>query len=258
MAERSDTTAPITIANLSGEKGTDNNFKSDVTIVLSGQDNEGGLGVEYTAYRVGDSEWQVYDSPLGFTEEGDYVVHFYSEDKDGNVEEIKTVEFSIDKTKPEAKIFIDLDKLDLEIQGIDNSQTSVVRSDNFATKKKDDAFYTISDLAGNKLIVDVRDRDRNAKDVFSIYALKYNEDSPVVLEKNLFSVSYQGKKQKSNVKEQNFSLKGDVKIRIQYNAKKNQSTIITKETAMEKVKEVKEGLSLLQLVTNKGELEYSY
>ncbi|MDO8639155.1 MAG: hypothetical protein Q7R43_06275, partial [Candidatus Daviesbacteria bacterium] len=75
---------------------------------------------------------------------------------------------------------------------------------------------------------------------------------------NYFNVTYQGKKSKINIKEQNFELKGEVKIRIQYNQKKNKSTIIVKEPKEEKVKEIKDGLVILNLSTNHGNLEVSY
>lgn len=258
MAERKDTVAPTTTVNLQGQKGTNNNFRSDVSLSLTSQDNEGGLGVEFTAYAIGETQWQAYTTPLSFSAEGKYKIYFYSQDKDGNIEEIKSVEFSIDKTIPEAKVYIDLDRMDLVVQGIDSSQTTIDKKDNLVTKKKDDAIYTVSDLAGNNLILDVRDRDKNKQDLFRIHSLKYNEDPPIILDQNFFNVSYQGKKERFSVKEQSFKIKDEVKIKIHYNFKKDQSTIITKEVGLEKVKEIKEGLTLLQLISNKGKLEYSY
>ncbi|MBI2327770.1 hypothetical protein HYU92_05635 [Candidatus Curtissbacteria bacterium] len=71
-------------------------------------------------------------------------------------------------------------------------------------------------------------------------------------------MKYKGKKNKLNVDEQNFVIWGEVKIRIRYDRKKDQSTIMTKESGKERIKEVKNGLILLQLTTNQGNLEYSY
>ena len=78
------------------------------------------------------------------------------------------------------------------------------------------------------------------------------------MEDNHFNITYHGKRDKLNVREQNFEINGEVKIRIQYNAKKNQSTIITREGKNEKLKEVKDGLIFLQARTNQGSLQYSY
>lgn len=141
---------------------------------------------------------------------------------------------------------------------LDQNQTIVDRADNPSTTKKDDAVYTISDLAGNTLKLDVRDRDKEGKDRFRIYSLQYNNDPPIILPDNHFNVDYQGKKDPSNVKEQNFEIRGEIKIRIKYDSKRNQSTIVTREAGEEKQKEVKDGLVLLQLTTNQGNLEFSY
>ena len=71
-------------------------------------------------------------------------------------------------------------------------------------------------------------------------------------------VTYQDKKSKINVKEQNFEQKGEIKIRIRYDVKKDKSTIITKEPKEEKIKEVKDGQVILKLNTNHGKLEAIY
>ncbi len=84
VAERLDPIPPTTQANLSGNE-----------VVLTSQDNEGGVGVEYTAYQIGEGDWEEYKVPLTFTNNGDYEVGFYSEDKDGNIEEEKNFKFTI-------------------------------------------------------------------------------------------------------------------------------------------------------------------
>lgn len=100
MGQRKDITAPTTNAGFLGDKGSDNWYRSNVELSLNAQDNDGGLGVKYTAYRNPDGNWRKYESPLVFTAEGNHKIEFYSEDNDGNVEGIRTVEFQIDKTEP--------------------------------------------------------------------------------------------------------------------------------------------------------------
>jgi len=104
MAERLDTLVPTTTAILSGEQGLANWFKSDVAVSLSAQDNAGGLGVDYTMFRLNDEDWQQYLIPLLFSNEGHYKVEFYSADNDENIEAVNNVEFDIDKTPPLASI----------------------------------------------------------------------------------------------------------------------------------------------------------
>ena len=258
MAERIDTIAPTTTAAIVGQQGDQNWFRSDAVVNLNAQDNENGLGVDYTLYKVEGDDWQQYTIPLLFADEGHHKIEFYSVDKDENIEQIKSVEFDIDKTLPEAKIFIDQGKQDVVVEGIDTNQTTVEKLDNTETNRKDDAVYIIKDVAGNMLQLDVRDRDNEKKDAFRMHSLRYNQDMPIDQPNNRYRVSYNGKKDELIVKEQNFELKGEVKIRIQYDASNNESTIVTKESGEEKVKEIQPGLILLLLSTENGAIKYSY
>lgn len=104
IGERKDTTPPITSTTLSGTKGQNGWFRSDVSLTLNAQDNIEGLGVYYTLYRIEDGEIQLYSSPLNFTDEGHYKVDFYSIDNDDNAESKQTVEFDIDKTLPQLSL----------------------------------------------------------------------------------------------------------------------------------------------------------
>ena len=258
MGDIKDLIAPETEIIISGEKGQDNWYRSDVSVELGGRDNGGGIGLLYTLYTTNGNDWFEYQEPLVFTEEGRHTITYQSFDKAENTEERKTIEFHIDTTPPEAKIFIDPNILDLVVEGIDENLATIGETGNPATNKKDDAIYTISDLAGNTLKLDVRERDKENRDSFKIYSLQYNDSSSVIQPDNDFNVDYQTKKDKSNVKEQKFEVKREVQIRIKYDPKRNQSEITTRETGEEKLKEVKDGLILLQLKTNQGNLEYSY
>lgn len=107
MGELLDTIAPVTTAEIEGTRGEEAWYRSDVAISLKADDNDGGLGVEYTAYRVNDEDWQPYAKTLHFTDEGDYTLKYYSADKEGNIETIKTLSFNIDKTLPSVSANID-------------------------------------------------------------------------------------------------------------------------------------------------------
>ncbi len=104
VAERLDTTPPVTTASLSGLEGQTKWFRSDVQLTLEAIDNEAGLGVDYTLYRLPGKDWEQYKEPLLFSSEGEYTIEFYSVDKDENRETIKSVEFNIDKTAPEVSL----------------------------------------------------------------------------------------------------------------------------------------------------------
>ncbi|CAN5135811.1 hypothetical protein BH11PAT1_BH11PAT1_7130 [soil metagenome] len=256
-AENNDHTPPITTIHTNGTKGTNDWFTSDIAITLGATDDISG--VSNTTYTVNNGTTiTTYTEPFSLTNDGIYTLKVKSIDNAGNEENPQVLIIKIDKTPPEAKIFIDQDLQDLIVQGIDTNSVTINRQDNKLTKKKDNTIYLITDTAGNTLQLDVRDRDKDKQDRFGIYSLTYNANSPIVLDNNHYNVTYQGKKAKLNINEQNFDIKGDIKIRIQYDLKNNKSTIITKEGKQEKVKEVKSGVTILQLMTNQGVLQYSY
>ena len=107
MGERKDLIPPITTVDLQGIKGQENWFRSDVSLSLTATDgtNEDSAGIDYTLYKKDDDDWQDYNTPLNITQEGHHKVSFYSVDKDGNIEAVKTIEFDIDKTPPEISIW---------------------------------------------------------------------------------------------------------------------------------------------------------
>jgi len=104
LAERADTTPPVTTALLNGLEGQPYWFRSDVIVNLNAQDNEGGLGVDYILYKMDGSDWEAYTTPLVLSSEGHHKVDFYSADKDENIENVKSIEFDIDKTMPDVMI----------------------------------------------------------------------------------------------------------------------------------------------------------
>lgn len=100
MGEVKDAQAPVTQAILSGNKGQDNWYRSDVGVELKGADNEGGLGLLYTLFSLDEDLWEEYSNELSFSNEGDYKITYQSFDKANNKEERKKTEFRIDKTAP--------------------------------------------------------------------------------------------------------------------------------------------------------------
>lgn len=74
-------------------------------------------GVSKTFYSVDGEEFKEYLQDIIFDQEKSYVIKFYSVDNVGNVEEIQTVEFTIDSTKPLTNLYIIGDHLDNIISG---------------------------------------------------------------------------------------------------------------------------------------------
>lgn len=275
IGERKDTIAPTTTANLSGTSNQNSWFRSDVQLDLTAIDNNGGLGVDYTIYRINDGETQVYNSPLNFTNEGHYKIDFYSVDKDDNTEDSKSVEFDIDKTPPEAKIFLDDKTMDLSVTGIDTNKTTVTQSDyrekrkekneddEKENNKKELGRYLITDQAGNTLEINIKNPESEKEDKSKSYSLtinslKYNDQNVLSLPKNQYSVKYNVEKKKQIRLLQEFSLKEKTKIRIRYNEKLNKSEIFVINDEKEKLQETKDGMVILSINTKQGNLEYKY
>ncbi|MEK7534007.1 MAG: peptidoglycan DD-metalloendopeptidase family protein, partial [Patescibacteria group bacterium] len=276
MGEVKDNVAPTTDIILSGDKGEDNWYRSSVNVELNAKDNNNGVGLQYTLYTVNGEDWFEYKDSLVFDNEGTHNITYQSIDRAENTEERKTITFYIDKTTPEAKLFADQATKDLIIEALDNNPTTV--------EKQDKASYVIADLAGNRLLIDLKDKSGNKDDdedgdgdedekeddedddegknkvKLVIKSLQYNSDEPILLPKNSFVIKYKDKKKQDLlfIKKQEFEIKKEIKIKIKYDSSKNQSLITTKPYKEKKSKETRNGFILLQLTTEKGTLKYSY
>jgi Pro-kumamolisin, activation domain/Abnormal spindle-like microcephaly-assoc'd, ASPM-SPD-2-Hydin len=94
-----DTIAPVTTAALSGTLISGTTYKSAVTVTLSASDPgypSTGSGVKITYYYLNSGAWKVYSGPFSVPYSGSYTVHFFSYDKAGNAETLKTASFTIE------------------------------------------------------------------------------------------------------------------------------------------------------------------
>jgi len=97
-----DETAPTTQCQLSGYKGNDGWYITNVTVTLVATDATSG--VNKTFYRINNGTWNEYTEPFDITEDGVYTLYYYSVDKAGNEEEEKTKTIKIDKAMPTVTI----------------------------------------------------------------------------------------------------------------------------------------------------------
>lgn len=335
FGEKLDIIAPTTTAVLLGTQGETNWFRSDVQVSLSASDS-GGLGVDYTVYKINDGDWQQYAAPFSFTNGGHYKVDYYSVDKGGNIEDVKFFEFdidktppvlnssttsegnpyagawtnkdvlvsfscednqsgvlsltqpvlvsteeknqkvtgecadkagnkttteitgiNIDKTNPEAEIKYNIDTQDLEITGKDISTVDVTKS---SLSKNTEQILLVDKVGYSLKIIAEKKRKAEKKETeidFVIKEIKYNDTPSLKLEKNQLSIQDEKEHFKKDL-EQSFSIKGELKIKMEYDSKKNETRIITKVKGEEKVKEKLSGIRILKLTTEKGTLKYSY
>ena len=94
-----DTTPQITAIALDGTMGNDNWFISNVNISFYATDNQSGVNITY--YALDSGEWTIYIHPFTVTANYMHLIKYYSVDNAGNVEDVKSEYFKIDKTPPE-------------------------------------------------------------------------------------------------------------------------------------------------------------
>ncbi len=100
----SDGIPPITTLEIDGTLGMNNWYTSNVTVILSADDED--TGVASTAYSFDGVIWIEYTAPFEISEEGTLEIFFNSTDIAGNVEETQKFVLQIDKTAPQTTLTI--------------------------------------------------------------------------------------------------------------------------------------------------------
>jgi hypothetical protein len=77
----------------------------DVKFVIEARDE--GSGVKTIYVMVDDSDFGIYENPIGFLEEGRHLIGYKVEDNVGNMSKVKFYEFILDKTAPEVMLASD-------------------------------------------------------------------------------------------------------------------------------------------------------
>ncbi|MDP3733077.1 MAG: hypothetical protein Q8Q91_00905, partial [Candidatus Daviesbacteria bacterium] len=236
-----DETPPVTTVQLSGTQGINNWFKSDVIVTLNAIDETDGSGVDKTEYTLDNGQTiQTYAQPFIISLEGITKLKFRAIDKAGNEENPKEQEIKIDKTPPEAAVQFNLTTQNLEINGNEITPGEVI----------------LTDEAGNTTKLTVEPKEKKRKEKLEIRTINYNDGPTINLPDNKFEVEFKTDKKSGKLKEfeQKIKIKGEEKINAEYNIKKNITKIEIKENKEKKQKIEKDGIVLLQLLTNKGQL----
>ncbi|MBU3979586.1 hypothetical protein KJ980_04315 [Patescibacteria group bacterium] len=250
-----DNEPPVTSSQIAGTQGTDNWYRSNVTVALNSQDNNSGVLQSYYYFEE-EKTLQAYNDPVTIEKEGVTKLWYFSVDKAGNAEEPKEIDIKIDKIAPEISLQFNPDTKQIEAKGKDAG--SGVDSVNQTDKE-----ITVQDKAGNttKLTIDMKkekSNDKNGKEEIKITGLSYNDQSVSIPETK---ISVDWKLDKDNILDklkQQYEIKDQEKITVKYNENKDRSTIIEKEKGEKKDKTKVAGLKLIQLKTDKGKLMFTY
>jgi surface protein len=248
----SDTIAPTTTPSISGTQGQNGWHVSSAQVKLNAKDNDGGVGVEKTMYSLDCSEWQAYSStsPINITVEGMHTLQYYSSDFFKNQEATGTLQIKIDKTAPEAKISINAYVADLEITGYDNLSTTKL------TQNSDKA-YTITDEAGNFIKLNFNKLLERKRLVYAqLISVEYSNGKKYILPRT--NMIYVWDIFKNIINSQIIEVRKDFFVYADYDKKYNQTTITYKD-AKNKLQKVKyQGIKIIKLLTNKGDLNYQF
>jgi pimeloyl-ACP methyl ester carboxylesterase len=245
--EVDDLTPPQTTINISGTKGINEHYISDLSVELTSTDNESG--VLKTLYSIdGGETFNVYLGPIAINQESIVSFKYYSIDKVGNNEEIKTEEIKIDKTAPEIKIKFNMDTKEFDFSVSDNLDLNPTVS---CTAKKCEA----KDNAGNNTVLNFKKEKLLTLKTLQLTSVVYNKQSSN-LKDNVFIVNLVEMKKKIQVFNQIFMLKGQEINRISYNRAKNQSLVVSLINKKFKY-ETFSGFKFLHLETSGGIIKTS-
>ncbi|MEA3248750.1 MAG: hypothetical protein U9Q03_00130, partial [Patescibacteria group bacterium] len=101
-----DTIAPVTTTTVSGTLAPDGiTYVSSVSVALTSDDGPDGTGVASLQHSTdGGLTWNEYASPIDFTEEGTYTLHYGATDNAGNEEVTQTLNVTIDLPSAELSV----------------------------------------------------------------------------------------------------------------------------------------------------------
>lgn len=164
----------------------------------------------------------------------------------------------IDTEPPEAVIHFNIDTREIVVYGIDNIDEDVEVVETIIKEKehKTTICYTLTDDAGNilDLLVEYKSRDENRE--VRVLEMSYNNGKPIVLGENHFKVEFKTDKKTNELTHlhQNIHVIDKFKIDTNYKSEKEETSINYKgKGSCNTIFEV-EGLALIDLRTDDGEL----
>ncbi len=264
--QSADITAPVSTSTITGTMGQIGYYSSNVSVGLSAIDPVAGnnssqtSGVLNTRYSLDGSGYQAYDQPVVVSSEGIHTVSFFSTDKAGNNEQHQTIVFTIDKTAPELVVRFNPDLEDLQFTATDtlpallSSTSSLISRPSLKVLDQDDVI-TATDAAGNRTIMTLQGKGRKNTLKADIKSLTYNGKA-ADLSANLLHFDWSfDRKGVPQVLTQQVQSKKDYNILAIYMLNK---TLLIGKDQTGKINKTLNGLALIKITTNQGDLNWSY
>lgn len=222
-------------------------YQGAQTISLSATDDNSGI--LYTKYILNSTGTQkIYTSPLLVSQEGTTTIQYYSVDRAGNNEKIKTISFVVDATPPEIGVAFDTTSNSFHFFAVDN----VDSEPDFVCDISD---CTATDDVGNITKIVFKAKDKKNPHKVEFISISYNGSTATALPENVFSVTFKEKEDELKDFDQVVTIKKQEKARVDYQKKKDQSVVTIKEWKKPKEKEKMSGIKYLELLTNNSALE---
>lgn len=269
-----DLTPPISTSTISGLMGQPGYYRSGVSISLRAIDTAIGDGqpsnILKTVYSIDGGDYQTYANPVVVSAEGQHAFSFFSTDRAGNKEDEQVVNFTIDKTAPELIMQFDPSVQDLTFSATDSAPTLLASSTTSTSKKfnwhdfhprpavkilDNDSSITVTDAAGNTTELKFTDAGRKRELKADIKSLSYN-GKPVDLKKTFLHFDWRlDKKGNLLALDQQVQSKKDFNILALLDSGKTR--LIGKDQTG-KINKLLNGLVLLKITTDQGDLDWSY
>ena len=247
-----DTTAPTTMASVSGPAGINGWYIGTTTVTLSAADNTGGVGVQNTLYSLDGGPLQTYTttSSIVIGSDGAHSLQYYSLDNFNNQEATSTLIVKIDKVAPEALITVSTSTKDFLITGIDNLSSTTITKTATST--------TVTDQAGNTLTLNFQKTfTGNLLTLAKLTSIKYGTSTPISLPTQ-FVYIWNPLTNPPTLLSQTVIVDNNYVIEAAYDKSKNKTTIIVKKKGTPIQTISVSGLCIIKLTSSKGTLNYSW
>ncbi|MBU7018776.1 MAG: hypothetical protein HXS44_14795 [Theionarchaea archaeon] len=186
-----------------------------------------------------------------------FYTFYVSVDQDNLIDESSesnnesSIQYLLDRISPEAELFLDVQREDIKVRGVDNLGSVDISIIEENTRNRAIRVYNLTDDAGNttELTIEIQHAGKEIK--AEITRLKYN-NQPVPIAENQLKIEYlieEGQVKKLN----QFLLMKDTQVHLIYHRNKGSTEIITNG-----VKETKQGAFIVILQTQKGTLQYAF
>jgi len=265
IGERLDTEPPVTHHDFSQQLNPaeqdlalpDNNdneaiFPSAVNLTMLPTDNFSG--VDYTLYKLNNSDWQEYSAPLEFSEAGTYTLEYYSVDQHENIEETKTTTFEIQFPEiiPEAMITVNPTNFSIQLTATGSGEL-IHHEEQLAEEK---VSHTFSDAFNQSLTLLTKPAHTWLYDQLKVEELTY---SPTLESTASGILTVSGLKDKKGVVTMLTTWKTpDYLLTVFFERWTNRTYVVKTEGKQVLSSEKLPGLHLLVLTSNKGIFEYNY